>query len=449
MTLARRRWAARGLWLFLAANLALILCCWAWNSVHSTEGNLFDPLNASLLLAFGRAAGLLAASLLLLQFMLIGRIAWLERVVGHDRLAHAHHIVGALFLLCLVAHPILLVAHFQDEGWWAKLVDFWQNWDDVAAAMLAALIFLIVSVSSWQIARRRLHYEWWLLIHVSVYVALALAFAHQIMVGGDFVEHPAFAAYWVGLYVFVAANYAWYRALRPLVLYRRHRFQVVRVERESDGITSVYIGGRHLQRWRAHAGQFVFVRFLTPGLRWFAHPFSLSAAPDGQTIRLTIKAVGDYTRRIPQLAPGTPVVLEGPFGIFIADTCRTRAAALIAGGIGITPIRALAQELCARGIPCTVLYSVRTTSDAALANELRAVLSAHPQAVFHQIVTNDPTWPGERGRLDQRMLTRLIPDIADRDVFICGPQPMMTAIRRAAVARGVPRCAIHYERFAL
>jgi len=448
MTRAQRRWAARGLWLLLAANLALVLVCWAWNSCHSAEGNLFDPLNASILLAFGRAAGLLAAFLLLLQFMLIGRLAWIERVFGPVRLAHAHHVVGALFLLCLVAHPLLLVAHFQDEGWWAKLLDFWQNWDYVALAILAALIFLVVCISSWQLARRHLRYEWWMLIHVSVYVALALAFAHQIAVGGDFVEHPRFAAYWIGLYLFVAVNYAWYRALRPLLLFARHRFRVVRVAQAAEGITSVYIGGRRLPRWRAQAGQFVLVRFLAPGMRWFAHPFSLSTLPDGSVIRLTIKALGDYTRMIPQLTPGTRVIIEGPLGVFTADTCRRGAAVLVAGGIGITPLYALAQEFSRRNVPWTLLYSVRRLREAALADELETLARTCRFGTVH-LVSDDENWPGERGRIDQGMLARLVPDIAARDVFICGPPPMLTAIRRAAAALGVPRRAIHYERFAL
>lgn len=449
MTLRQRRWAARGLWLLLAANLALTLGWWAWNSVHNTEGNLFDPQNGCLLLAFGRATGLLAAFFLLLQFLLVGRVAWLEKVFGHDRLTHAHHYVGGLFLLCVVAHPLLLVAHYQDEGWWAKVLDFWHNWDDVAGAMIAAVMFLIVGVSSWHIARRRLPYEWWMLIHTSVYLAFALAFAHQFAVGGDVADHPWFSAYWGGLALFVGVNYAWYRALRPLLLFARHRFYVIRVEPAADDIVSVYIGGRKLERWRAHAGQFVLVRFWARGFRWFAHPFSLSAAPNGSFIRLTIKALGDYTRRIAQLQPGTPVLLEGPLGIFTADTCCTRAAVLLAGGIGITPLRALAEDFCKRGVPWTLLHGVTTPTAAALKDECEKLARSHTGCAYHLVVSNDATWPGERGRIDRDMLVRLVPDIRQRDVYLCGPPAMMRALRRAAAACGVPHSAIHFERFAL
>lgn len=449
MTLRQRQWAARGLWLLLAANLALTIGWWAWNSIHNTEGNLLNPQYGNLLLAFGRLAGLFAAFLLLLQFLLVGRIAWLEKVFGHDRLTHAHHFVGGLFLVCVVAHPLLLIAHYQSEGWWTQLRDFWENWDDVAGAIVAAGIFIVVGVTSWRIARRRLPYEWWMALHTSVYLAFALAFAHQFEVGGDLVDHAWFSGYWYGLAAFVGINYLWYRVLRPLVLFARHRFHVQRVEPAAQDIVSVYIGGRDLAHWRAQAGQFVLVRFWAPGFRWFAHPFSLSAAPDGSCIRLTIKALGDYTRRIAQLQPGTPVLLEGPLGIFTADVCRARAAVLIAGGIGITPLRAVAQEFCKRGVPWTLLHSVTTPGAAALREECENLARAHAGCAYHLIVTKDPTWPGERGHIDRDMLTRLVPDIRQRDVYLCGPVAMMRALRRAAASCGVPHNAIHFERFAL
>jgi len=103
--------------------------------------------------------------------------------------------------------------------------------------------------------------------------------------------------------------------------------------------------GRHLDRLHARAGQFFGLRFLTPRLLWQLHPFSLSEAPDGQSLRITIKISGDFTRAISTITPGTRVLAEGPFG-HLTDAVRRRpGVALIAGGIGVTPLRALLEEM--------------------------------------------------------------------------------------------------------
>src|SRR6185295_20242921 len=123
---------------------------------------------------------------------------------------------------------------------------------------------------------------------------------------------------------------------------------------------SVYIRGRRLDALSARAGQYFRWRFLTSGCWWQAHPFSLSAAPNGQWLRLTIKEVGDHTEALRWLRPGVPVIAEGPSGAFTVDRRRSHSAVLIAGGSGIAPIRALLEEL-SRG--AVVIYRATTPSE--------------------------------------------------------------------------------------
>jgi ferredoxin-NADP reductase len=183
------------------------------------------------------------------------------------------------------------------------------------------------------------------------------------------------------------------------------------------------------------------------------HPFSFSAAPNGQFLRVSIKAAGDFTDRVRELAPGTVALLEGPLGAFTAAVPRDKYL-MVAGGIGITPIRALIESLAAVGRDIVLLYSVKTADDLLFASELRA-LTAHCHFILSRASENrEGTKPGEtkvgleRGRIDLRMLARLVPDVQEREVFICGPRPMIKAVAAALEALQVRGSSIHYEQFA-
>ena len=145
--------------------------------------------------------------------------------------------------------------------------------------------------------RRRLRYETWYFVHLYAYLGVALAFSHQLATGTEFVGAPGARAYWYALYVVTLGALVVFRLGVPIARSLWHRLHVERVIEEAPGVVSVEIGGVRLERLRAQAGQFFTWRFLTRDRWWEAHPFSLSAAPDGRRLRITVKGLGDYTAR--------------------------------------------------------------------------------------------------------------------------------------------------------
>jgi ferredoxin-NADP reductase len=206
-------------------------------------------------------------------------------------------------------------------------------------------------------------------------------------------------------------------------------------------VTTVEVTGRHLDRLRARSGQFFTWRFLTRDRWWEAHPFSLSAAPDGQRLRITVKELGDYTGALKRLPAGTRVIAEGPFGAFTAAARSRPRVALIAGGAGITPILALLEDMPAAPGDIAVVYRATREEDVILRDELEA-LTARRGAALHYVL-------GAGDRLVPEEIQRLVPDIADRDVYVCGPPAMTEATRASLGGAGVSRRQIFTERFAL
>lgn len=441
-------------WLILLGTQILIIVgFWVWNHVNHPLGNLLAGDASGLYLAWGRLAGLLAAFGILLQLILIGRVKWVERTFGFDRLTRWHHAVGFSLILLLVVHTILVSAghaRWSDVTPWVQFLDFCRTWKGVLAATVGLVMMIAAVGVSAAIIRKRWRYETWYATHLTLYIALALAFGHQVLSGSDLADNRWFRVYWYALYAFVFLDLAWYRVGRPLGSFARHRFAVASLKPETGDVTSVRIEGRALDRFRVEAGQFVIVRFLAPGFRWEAHPFSISARPDGTHIRLTIKALGDFTRRVPELKPGTPVILDGPHGVFTARRCVSPKVLMIAGGIGITPIRSVAEDLVAAGRDVILVYGNRNKASVVFDAELESLASSSAGRfrVVH-VMSDDPAWTGEKGKIDRERLERRVPDIREREVYLCGPPPMMKGIRSMLAELGVPRGRIHDERFAL
>jgi predicted ferric reductase len=428
---------ALGLVVLFAANAGVVGALWL------TGGSLAEVTDvATALAAAGRLAGMLGAYLALVQLLLLARLPVLERLAGFDRLAAWHRRNGQAALGLIAVHVCCIVAAYAITdriGPLAELGRLIRGYPGVITALAGTVLLVVVVVTSLGAVRRRLRYESWWFVHLYAYLAIALAFSHQLATGTDFVGRPAARAYWTALYAVTAAVVVLYRFGAPLARSLRHRLRVVRVVEEAPGVVSVEVGGVGLDRLRVRSGQFFTWRFLTRG-RWHeAHPFSLSAAPDGRRLRITVKGLGDFTERLRTIPPGTRVVAEGPFGTFTALRRRRPAVALIAGGVGITPIRALLEDMPGEG-PIDVVYRATRDDDVILRAELDE-LAARRGARVHYVVGERDRWPPEE-------LVALVPDIAERDVYVCGPPAMTTATRDTLERSGVSGRHIVVERFA-
>ena len=373
----------------------------------------------------------------------MARLPPVERGVGTDRLARWHAMGGRYIISLIMAHALLIIwgyaltAHTSVVRQTGTLV---LSYPDVLMATVAAFLLLGVGVASARAARRRLRYETWYYLHFYTYVAIALAFSHQFAAGADFVASPSARIGWSALYLSVAAAVLWYRVICPLRGMARHRFHVLGLSREAPGVVSVYIGGRHLDELRAEPGQFFRWRFLTRDLWWSSHPYSLSAMPHPDVLRITVKDHGDHSGALRHLRPGIRVIAEGPYGSLTA-TRTQRKTLLLAGGVGITPLRAM---FAAFPGDVTLVYRASESSDIVFRRELDAIARARGAAV-HYLIGSRAQFGGDP--LSARRLQELVPGLHRCEVYLCGPGGMTETAVAALRTAGVPRRRIHYESF--
>jgi predicted ferric reductase len=434
--------AAGALW------LGLLLVTYWWDA----DGGIRD-LSAwgSGLTSVGRLTGLWSADLLLVQVLLMSRLPPLEHAFGRDRLARIHRVIGFLSFDLMVAHIVLIVLGYAAGRWSAVPGTAWNlvtEYGGVLLSVAGTACLVMVVVTSVRAARRRLRYESWHLIHLYAYLGVGLALPHQLWTGQEFLQSPAATLYWWTLWTVAAGTVLVWRVGLPLWRSARHGLRVTSVVRESSDVVSVYLTGRRMDRLPVRSGQFLSVRFLSrPG--WTrANPFSLSAAPDGRSLRITAKALGEGSARLAHLAPGTRVLFEGPYGRLSSRARNSRRVLLAGSGVGITPIRALAEDL--DGAPGDIAVLHRYSGEPLFAREFEVLAAERglqllplpgrrtregsvlgPTAGFHELVS----------------LRAWLPDIAERDVFLCGPTAWTDGVESLLAAAGVPHTQIHTESF--
>jgi ferredoxin-NADP reductase len=300
----------------------------------------------------------------------------------------------------------------------------------------------LAGVVSIRAIRRRVRREVWWTVHLYLYLALAFSFVHVILLGQSFVGHPLTQAVWSVMWAGTAGLVLVYRVGLPIVRSVRHGLRVVEVRPEGPGVVSVICRGRKLDRLAVSGGQFFCWRFLTRNMWWQAHPYSLSALPQPPYLRLTVKGVGDHSAALARLRPGTRIAVEGPYGVFTRQAQHCPHMLLIAAGIGVTAIRALLEDL-PTGTQPVVLLRASHRQDLVLRTEITDLVRRRGGRLHELIGTRAQTV------IDERMLTRLIPDFLLRDMYVCGPEAFVAHVVQVAERLGLPERAIHHEAFAL
>ena len=395
----------------------------------------------------GQLTALLGTWFALVGVLLMARVPWIDHVVGSDRLRAWHRWTGFATLWLLLGHALLTTLGWVSGPGARPLADaiaLWTTWD-VLLAVVGLGLLTAVAVTSIRAARRRIGYETWYGVHLYAYLGIALAFLHQLTSGSDFVADPIALGYWVGLYIVTFGLLLAHRVAAPIRLSLRHRPRVVAVVAEADGVVSIVVSGRRFERMHVRAGQFFQVRFLTGGGWWRPHPFSISAAPDGRSLRFTIKDLGDDTHRMLAMPVGTRVFLEGPYGAFTADRVTGDRAVMLAGGIGITPLRAILEDLPPE-VRTTLLVRAHRWEDVAFRGELTALAAARA-ADIHWLVGRRGSAEMPVDPLAPEWLSRLVPDLRDADVLVCGSRPFTERVLSSLRTLEVPRAHVHAERF--
>lgn len=431
----------------LWAGLLLVSYWWATGGGIQALGSWATGLTST-----GRLTGLLAALLLLVQVLLMARVPLLEQAYGQDRLARTHRLVGFSSFNLMLGHIVLITWGYAAGQWQRTPATLWDlivNYPGMLIATAGTGCLVLVVVTSIKAARRKVRYESWHLLHLYAYLGVGLALPHQLWTGQDFLASTARTVFWWGLWIATAVAVLVWRVALPLWRSARYGLRVSAVVPESSGVLSVHLAARRPGLIRAEAGQFYNFRFLS-GQGWTrAHPYSLSAAPDGQRLRITVKVVGDGSAALRGLRPGTRVLVEGPYGRLSARARSQRRIALIGAGVGITPLRALAEELPYAPGEATLLY--RYSGQPLFERELTQLAVERGLQIGwlpgHRRAPGSWLGDGIGSASDQTALRYWLPDLTNHDVYVCGPQTWAADVRRAALAAGLPAEQFHVESF--
>lgn len=417
-------------------NLAVVLIIWANSSI--------PLLGTNFLLSIARLTGLLATFCALMQFVLIGRMPVIEQEFGLDKLARIHHKNGRWAYIFMLAHVSAILGYYANSlnsTVWRQLLSLVQSNEDLLKAFIAIILFTTVFVTSLAIVRLKLKYEAWYFVHLIVYVAILLPFAHQIKLGGSLFS-PAARFYWIFMYAFVLGQFAVFRWIWPSYLFFKHRLKVRKIVRETDNSTNIYITGKNITDFVRKSGQFMIFRFLDLSRVWEAHPFSLSWSAENKDIRITVKNSGDFTSQIQSIKPGTSVFAMGPYGIFTDKVLNTDKVLFIAGGVGITPIRSLVEDFGKRGLDMVLLYSNKSEKEIIFRDELERYVRESNLGVNYFISDK-----GER--ITKEAIVKYVKDYKDREIYLCGPEGFMDAVLQMLKELKVEEKYIHYEKFSL
>ncbi|MFJ4479594.1 ferric reductase-like transmembrane domain-containing protein [Streptomyces xanthochromogenes] len=389
-------------------------------------------------------SGLLAGYGILVMLLLMARVPAVEHGVGADRLARWHSLGGRYVLSLVGAHVVLALCGYAAYTGTDLLRATAQllGYGGIVAAAFGTLALGAAGVSSVRAARARISQETWRALHFLTYLGAALAFAHQL-VGPDVSGSPLTVWAWAMLHATVAVLIVWYRGVVPVRQALRHGLRVVEVRDESPDVVSVVMRGTGLDALRAEPGQFLRWRFVQRRLWHTSLPFSLSAPVRDDTVRITVKALGVHSRRMRRLRPGTRVLATGPFGAMTAHRRTRRKVLLLAGGVGITPMRVLFETLPAAPGDLTLLYRASNAAQLVLRDELEAIAVARGAALHYLLGPSDASFDP----LAPQALRNLVPDLAEHDVYLCGPGPMAAVATASLIRAGVPEQHIHTEQF--
>jgi predicted ferric reductase len=395
------------------------------------------------------ALGFVGLMQMALQFKIIARYKKITEPYGIDLIMQYHRQIALMGMALILAHPAILV--IQNPRVLALLNPFGGTWASRTGVASVVALLLLAALSLFR-KQLKLSYEWWRVTHTLLGVAaLGFAVAHVLLVAG-YVNTLWKQALVILIGVAAMSSLVYLRLVKP-VLQKRRRYRVaeVREDRGRNFILAVEPVGHSGMKFLP--GQFAWMKVGSNPFTIEEHPFSFSSSAETQgRIEFGIKALGDFTRELKNVATDTEVFLDGPYGSFSIDLEPAAGYVFIAGGIGITPmisfLRTMADRNDAR--PALLIYGAKNWERTAFRDELEKLKPRMNLKVVHVVEEPPENWRGEVGVISPDVLAKHLPqEKIRRAYFVCGPTVMMDAVEQSLERLGVPTADIHSERFNL
>lgn len=399
---------------------------------------------------FSVALGFIGLTLMALQFILTARLKSIESSYGIDILLQFHRYTAVLAFFTVMVHPAILLIVRPET---LDLLNFFQAPPRARMGVLGILAFLTLVITTIWRKPLKIPYEPWRALHTLLAVlAVSLGFGHALAVShylGVFWK----AVLWSGiplvslwLIVYTRLVKPWRSLWKPYV--------VEEVIPQGGDVWTLALRPRNHEGFTFGPGQFAWLTLNISPFSMREHPFSMSSSGDrADRIEFGIKAIGDFTRQIKDIRPGTRAYLDGPYGVFTTERYPDSAGfVLIAGGIGITPIFSMLVTAAERGDARSFLliYAASSRDNITYREELDALPEKLDLTIVYVLRKAGEDWPGETGYVDKELLDRYIPSRrGDREYFICADPAMMDAVELALEELDVPIPNVHMEHFEL
>ena len=399
------------------------------------------------LLRFGQVVGMVAGLLLLMQIILSARLKSLDRVFGLNLLFKFHRLTGIIIASLVLAHPILT---FIPED--RLTIPFeWRYWPEFVGLLLLLLIIATAIISHWRSRLQLPFHRWWPIHRVAAILIIAAFWVHVLAVNDTFKQNLlrmiAFGA--LGL---CGLLFVWIRTRR--LRNRGKAFRVSAVEQAGEDAVRLKIIPKNQNIPVYVPGQFGFITVLSHHISGEEHPFTIASSPtEPSFIEFIVRTTGDWTRQLNRLQPEDRVLIHGPFGLFShLRLSAEQEIILIAGGIGITPMLSMLRYMADHKDPrkITLIWSNKTHKHIIYPDEFQNLEAQLNGLRILHVLTRDPEFSGEKGRLNRSRLKRLISDCSpSAAIFVCGPDQMMKNVSNTLVSLGFSRRMIFMERFNL
>ncbi len=418
--------------LFVITALLIIFVAAAW--FLRVDFDLFSNFYLRYISLFLAPLGL---TFILLQFILVSRIKWLEEGFGLDRMFRWHRVFGRTGLIMVTFHAALIIA-FRLQQFGEIFLDLF-----ILGGVLALLGFMVTAGVASTYKKFSMAYETWRNIHLANYVLFPVAMGHAL-----YHASPGSLLYYflvlLGL-LFLAVLV--YRLVR-IISVRRNPYEVVEVRQEADDIWSLFFKGPRLDY---KPGQFMFIQLLRDGQLSSAHPFTISSSPTADRLSITPKKLGDFTMTIKDTSVGDRAFIDAPYGVFSFLNYSSGDPVFIAGGIGITPFMSMLRYMYDRKVDqkVTLFWANRSEKNLCFREELEKMEKEMPGLQVIPVMSDQPDWEGEKGHIKGPMILNYIDTPENKEFYVCGPPAMSRAVINELKQINVTPAAIHSELFEL